>query len=103
MTIVREQKKTSDIFCYVVEKILALKLISSIPKKNLHFVWKRHISWINKNPPGGIFASGAVLLTITFKVSAFHFFGQNLTDVPIWSTNLKLKLITIIVAGRWFL
>ena len=58
---------------------------------------------MNKNPPGGNFASGAVLLTIAFKVSAFQFFGQNLTDVPIWSTNLKLKLITIIVAGRCFL
>ena len=57
----------------------------------------------NKNPPGGSFASGAVLLTIAFKVSAFHFFGQNLTDGLIRSTNLKLKLITIIVEGRWFL
>ena len=49
----------------------------------------------NKNPPGDNFASAAVLLTMAFKVSAFHFFGQNLTAVPIWSTNLKLKLITI--------
>ena len=55
------------------------------------------------NPPGGNFASGTVFLTIAFKVLAYHFFGQNLIDVPIWSPNLKLKLITIIVAGRWFL
>ena len=55
------------------------------------------------NPPVGNVASRAVWHTIAFKVSAFHFFGQNLTDVPIWSTNLKLKLITIIVAGQWFL
>ena len=37
------------------------------------------------------------------KFQHFTFFGQKLTDVPIWSTNLKFKLITIIVAGRWFL
>ena len=36
----------------------------------------------------------------SFSISLFC---QNLTDVPIWSTNLKFKLITIIVAGRWFL
>ena len=53
-----------------------LKLMSSIPKKILHFVWKRHISWINKSPPGGNFASGAVLLTMAFKVSAFHFLAK---------------------------
>ena len=55
------------------------------------------------NPPGGNFASGAVWHTIAFKVSAFHFFGQKLTDVPIWFTFLSSNLITIIVAERWFL
>ena len=54
-------------------------------------------------PPGGKFASEAVWLTIAFKVSAFHFFCQKLTDVPIWSTILSSNLITIIVAERWFL
>ena len=34
----------------------------------------------------------------SFSISLF--LGQNLADVPIWSTNLKLKLITIIVAER---
>ena len=37
------------------------------------------------------------------KFQHFTFFGQNLSDVPIWSPSLKLKLITIIVAERWFL
>ena len=50
----------------------SLKLISSIPLKNLHFVCKRHISRINKNLPGGNFASGVVWHTIVFKVSAFR-------------------------------
>ena len=46
-------------------------------KKSLHFVWNV-ISWINKNPPGGNFVSGAVWYTnytIVFKVPAFFFWG----------------------------
>ena len=58
-------------------------------KKILHFVWKRHISWIIKNPPGDNFASGAVWHTIAFKVSAFYFFCPKMTDVPICSTFLS--------------
>ena len=54
-----------------------------------------------KNPPGGNFASEAVWHAIAFKVSVFHFFGQKLTDVPIWSTFLISNLITIIVAERY--
>ena len=53
-----------------------LKLISSIPKKNSAFCMKTSY-FMNKKeplPPGCNFASGAVLLTIAFKVSAFHFF-----------------------------
>ena len=47
----------------------------------------------NEESPGSnYFASGAVWHTIAFKVSAFHFFGQNPTDVPIWSTFLSLNL-----------
>ena len=64
-----------------------LKLISSIPAFCLKTSY-----FINKNSPGGNFASGAVLLTIAFKVSAFHFIGQNLTDVPIWSTCISSNL-----------
>ena len=37
------------------------------------------------------------------KSQHFNFFGQKLTDVPIWSTILSSNLITIIVAERWFL
>ena len=44
-----------------------------------------------RTPPGGNFASGAVWHTNAFKVPAFHFFGQELTDVPIWSTVLTLS------------
>ena len=54
-------------------------------------------------PTGGNFASGAFCSQSPSKFQHFTFLGQILTDVPIWSTNLKLKLITIIVAGRWFL
>ena len=49
----------------------ALKLISSIPKKNSAFCLKTSY-FMNKS--SGNFASGAVWHTIAFKVSAFHFF-----------------------------
>ena len=55
------------------------------------------------NPLGGNFVSGAVWHTIIFKVSAFHFFGQKLADVTIYSTHLSSNFITIIVTERWFL
>ena len=47
-----------------------LKLISSISKKNSAFCMKTSYLVAGDN-----IASGAVLLTIAFKVSAFHFFG----------------------------
>ena len=37
----------------------------------------------------------------SFSISLF--WAKILLTFPIWSTNLKLKLITIIVIGRWFL
>ena len=79
-----------------------LKLISSIHKKNSAFCMKTSY-FMNKYTsqvatlPGEPFCSQS-----PSKFQHFTFFGQNLTDVPIWSTNLKLKLITIIVAGQWF-
>ena len=58
--------------------------------------------YINKNPSGGNFASGAVCHTIAFKVSAFSFFGQKLADMTILSNILSLIQITIIVEDLGF-
>ena len=71
-----------------MNKLILCCYTSSINKDDYYY----------KNPPGGNFASGAVWHTIAFKVSAFQFFGQKLTDVPIWLTILSSILITIIVA-----
>ena len=74
-----------------VSKNQDLELISSIPKIKfciLYVVTLPVEPFCSQSPS---------------KFQHFPFVGQNLTDVPIWSTNLKLKLITIIVAGRWFL
>ena len=53
-------------------------------------------------PPGGNFASGTFGTQSHSKFQHFPFFGQKLTDVPIWSTILSYNLITIIVAEQWF-
>ena len=43
------------------------------------------------NPLGGNFANCAVCYTITFKVSAFHFFSQKLEIETVWFESPKLN------------
>ena len=64
-----------------------LKMIHSIPQKTCIFVWQRHTSWINKNPPSGNFARISIWHTIV--VSVFHFFGLK-TD---WRDDLVENLM----------